>query len=95
MTEAFSAGVAYDYDPANPTAWGVLSDNARRFGLQWCTARDCGVVDCSPPMGCFAGTVANNFADKFVKCPSGGPYAGMCGQNQQACTGSVGASKKH
>ncbi len=50
----------------NPIVWGVPNDN--RFVNEWCRARNCSEVDCSPPTGCYPGSVELDFADKQFEC---------------------------
>jgi len=65
-TADYSAAIAYPYDINDPAEWGVLNTNWRDYATLWCQARDCSVVDCSPPMGCFPGTPPG-FNDKEVQ----------------------------
>lgn len=58
------------------TVWGEEDDN--QFVSEWCRARNCSEVDCSPPMGCFPGTPELDFKDRYRECP-GPTNKGMCG----------------
>ena len=84
ITDHFTSFVDWPYDKTNPAAWGNPSTNGVDYGGSWCTQRNCTALDCSPPLGCFQGTLANNFADRFINCPAN---PSQCGQNLQACVG--------
>ena len=92
FTEEFStyATVPYTVNPitgqTNPTVWGGSNNNWRLYSSQWCMAKDCTVVDCSPPKGCFPGTLALNFQDALIACPKSSGYYGYCATDNLACT---------
>jgi hypothetical protein len=83
-TAAFTAGAELPYDAANPTS-GAFNSNWRDYALQVCTKRDCGVQDCSPPTGCFAGTPSLNLVDRHVKCSAVSGHPGQCAPNEAMC----------
>jgi len=66
----------------NPSIWGIRNTNWRDFGIEWCMARNCDVVDCSPESlkGCFAGTPPH-FSDAHIVCEDGTG----CGVTAAAC----------
>lgn len=57
------------YNLSDPTIWGLRNTNWRDFSGEWCTAKNCDVVDCSKDaiMGCFTGTPPD-FKDSQVMC---------------------------
>lgn len=52
----------------NPARWG--QENNNRYVSEWCKARNCSEVDCSPPVGCFPGTPSLDYRDRHVECPA-------------------------
>ena len=91
FTEYFTASIEVPYSTnpvtgaTNPTEWGVTNTNWRDWSTQWCKARDCSVVDCGPPMGCYMGNPALNFQDAYVPCPQSSGHYGFCGKDLTAC----------
>lgn len=70
----------------NPTIWGGRpNDNWRKWSPFWCKARDCDIVDCSKPTGCFTGSKERNFQDRRIACGPESGYEGMCAIDSQAC----------
>jgi hypothetical protein len=81
---AFSKGVAVPYDASNPALWGVFNTNWRDYGSKVCAARDCSILDCSPPKGCFPGSPSLSLADKHVIC-AGNINKGKCAITAAFC----------
>jgi len=103
ITSKFTAStVPYNTDPvtgeSTPGTWNAQVNYNWRDYAGVCLARDCAVTDCSAPMGCFAGSVENNFVDALVACTDPQTLmvgktpavavsrAGLCAVNLQQCT---------
>lgn len=79
----------YRYNLTNPTLWDLDNNNWRDYYGEYCKARDCTIQDCSPPMGCFTGTPANDFKDAHINCPDGG-----CAINSAECSRGINKTPK-
>lgn len=93
VNEVYSISIRYPYQVVDgvpdPTAW-VLNWNWKHHGLNQCTARDCEVVDCSAPVGCFPGTPSLNFADRQILCTGATGNSRVCAASLDACLVSSG-----
>jgi hypothetical protein len=72
----------------NPTVW-ELNDNWRRYGLNWCVARDCSNNGCAPPIACFPGTPGKDFADRLVQCAPTTGRGNRCAPSQGDCAAGI------
>ncbi len=82
ITEELSQLLSVPY-ARNPTLWG--KENNNRAVSAWCRGRNCTEADCSPPRGCFPGTPARYFLDKWITCRDG-PWKGQCAVNIHDCS---------
>lgn len=73
----------FPYNAANPIQWGKR--NPTEFANVQCNARNCSVVDCSPPVTCFAGTPALFLADRLIACDEQSGHYGFCGVDPDSC----------
>ena len=79
------------YDANNPTDWYTPTPTVwRYYDTSVCAQRDCTQLDCSPPVGCRPGTLANAFADADVVCSSASPRKGLCAKTQGDCVKNIG-----
>jgi hypothetical protein len=87
LTNRLSQSVAVPYASkdgvSDPTAWTTPDSVWSHTAM--CQARNCTTSDCSPPYGCFVGTVTLNFADRNVTCDVNSGHRGMCAIDQAAC----------
>jgi hypothetical protein len=82
INQRMSDLVKYPYGVNNdgvpdPTIW-ELNFNWRYFGLLQCLERDCEEEFCGTPTGCFPGTPALNFVDRWHICDGTTRNAGKC-----------------
>lgn len=82
LTAKLNVPYAHVDDITQPVIWGEENDN--RYVGEWCKARNCSEVDCTPPYGCFPGSKLLNFADREIQCP--GPInEGKCALDVHDC----------
>lgn len=89
VNQELSTSIEYPYPVINgipdSTIWET-NWNSVFFGLNQCNTRDCDVVDCTAPIGCFPGTPELDFADALVPCELSTGRSGLCAPSQQDCT---------
>lgn len=81
LTDKLSVAYAHE-GSVMQVVWGEENDN--RYVGEWCKARNCSEVDCSPPYGCFPGSKLLDFADREIKCP-GPTNEGKCALDVHDC----------
>lgn len=82
LTSHLEVPYAHEFGKTTPARWGIDNDN--RYVDEWCRARNCSEVDCSPPRGCFPGSVYLDFKDAQFECRSA-PNKGMCANDVHDC----------
>ena len=67
----------------NPIQWG--KPNPTQYSAFQCLSRNCSVVDCGPPVSCYAGDPLLRLGDKLIPCGVPSNHYGWCGRDLDAC----------
>lgn len=87
LTDHLSLAVSIPYAStdgvSDPTDWA--QPDPVWYSTAVCQARNCTAVDCSPPYGCFVGSLNLEFADRMIACDAASGHKGMCAPDAAAC----------